>query len=424
MSSDRAAVRIRGLAKAYRLGGRRARPTTFVEALSGFLRHPLARHDRPILWALDGIDLDVAEGEILGIVGANGAGKSTLLKVLSRITSPTRGRVELFGRVGSLLEVGTGFHPELTGRENIYLNATILGMRRREVAGVFDEIVEFAGVERFLDTPVKRYSSGMYVRLAFSVAAHLRADILLIDEVLAVGDLAFQQRCLGKMREVATAGRTVFFVSHNMDSIGSLCRSAIWLDGGKIRHRGPAGEVVHAYASSRMESLAGTYEAPPGETADDARLERAVVLGADRRPCSRLRFGEPFTIAMTWRLRVPVPGISYTARLTDDRGRLVTVLNTVGLELRADVPGLHHLECEVPVNPLVPGDYRVAVGAWVRPSTRVHTVDDCLVLRIGHEPHDPGHRFTAVGNPLVAVPCRWSHRPASGPVGPTAAPEG
>src|SRR5262247_578600 len=195
-------------------------------------------------WALSDVSFEVKRGEILGIVGRNGAGKSTLLKILSRITEPTKGRVLLRGRVASLLEVGTGFHPELTGRENIFLNGAILGMTQREIRRKFDEIVAFAGVERFLDTPVKRYSSGMYTRLAFAVAAHLEPEILVVDEVLAVGDARFQKKCLGKMDEVAQAGRTILFVSHNMTAMSRLCRRAIWIDGGRIRRAGDSDDVI------------------------------------------------------------------------------------------------------------------------------------------------------------------------------------
>src|SRR6516225_9459986 len=206
-------------------------------------------------WALKDVSFEVKKGAVIGILGRNGAGKRTLLKVLSRITEPTRGRVLLRGRVASLLEVGTGFHPELTGRENIHLNGAILGMTRAEIRRKFDEIVAFAGVEKFIDTPVKRYSSGMYVRLAFAVAAHLEPEILVVDEVLAVGDAEFQQKCMGKMDEVSRReGRTVLFVSHNMAAVQQLCHNALWLDHGSIRRIGPTGQVVQAYTSSVQDS--------------------------------------------------------------------------------------------------------------------------------------------------------------------------
>ena len=228
---------------------------TLAELVLDRLKHPLRRAEREQFWALEDITFDVRQGEVLGLIGRNGAGKSTLLKVLSRITDPTRGEVHLLGRVGSLLEVGTGFHPELTGRENVYLNGSILGMNRKEIDRQFDAIVEFAGVERFLDTPVKRYSSGMYVRLAFAVAAHLETEILLVDEVLAVGDQDFQKKCLGKIRSVAVDGRTVLFVSHQMTSIAQLCDRGILLDAGQIAFEGRADIAAEEYLTVRAQSV-------------------------------------------------------------------------------------------------------------------------------------------------------------------------
>ena len=244
--------------------------------LASTLRKP---YEDETLWALRDVSFSVRIGEVLGIVGRNGAGKSTLLKILARITEPTSGRAILDGRVGSLLEVGTGFHPELTGRENIYLSGAILGMKRTEINRKFDEIVAFAETERFLNTPVKRYSSGMYVRLAFAVAAHLEPDVLLVDEVLAVGDAAFQRKCLGKMGDVATQGRTVLFVSHNMVAVQSLCGRAIWLEKGMIVHEGLASEVVTRYLASGSQAVSEQVwhekENAPGN--DKVRIHRIAV---------------------------------------------------------------------------------------------------------------------------------------------------
>ncbi|HEX7956508.1 MAG TPA: ABC transporter ATP-binding protein, partial [Pyrinomonadaceae bacterium] len=255
-----AIIRVEGLGKQYRIGARGASYDTLREALMGALRAPLrgrgASGGEEIFWALKDVAFEVEPGEVLGIVGRNGAGKSTLLKVLSRITEPTEGRVELYGRVASLLEVGTGFHPELSGRENIFLNGAILGMRRAEIARKFDEIVAFAEIERFIDTPVKRYSSGMYVRLAFAVAAHLEPEILIIDEVLAVGDAAFQQKCLGKISSVARQGRTVLFVSHNMVAVKTMCTRALLLHGGRVADDGPPVRVVNGYLGAGRTSRA------------------------------------------------------------------------------------------------------------------------------------------------------------------------
>src|SRR6186997_570516 len=244
------AVRAEGLSKQYRLGisvqGR------LSEAIAAAVQRPVkslrsSLEDPGYLWALKDVSFEVQKGEVVGFMGRNGAGKTTLLKILSRITEPTAGYAEIDGRVGSLIEVGSGFHSDLTGRENVYLYGAVLGMRGNEVRRKFDEIVSFAEVERFIDTPVKRYSSGMYMRLAFAVAAHLEPEILIVDEVLAVGDLAFQQKCLGKMGEVARQGRTVIFVSHGMDAVRRLCRRVVWLDGGRVKQVGEAREVVGAY---------------------------------------------------------------------------------------------------------------------------------------------------------------------------------
>jgi lipopolysaccharide transport system ATP-binding protein len=230
MHSKGPAISVRNLSKSYTIGQNQSHHVTLTEHLLHRLRHPLRRAPQETFWALRDLNFDIGRGEVVGIIGRNGAGKSTLLKILSRITEPTIGEVRLYGRIGSLLEVGTGFHPELTGRENIYLNGQILGMRKKEIDRQFDAIVDFAGVEKFLDTPVKRYSSGMYVRLAFAVAAHLESEILVVDEVLAVGDQEFQRKCLGKMQNVATDGRTVLFVSHHVQSVRVLCNRAIYLE--------------------------------------------------------------------------------------------------------------------------------------------------------------------------------------------------
>jgi lipopolysaccharide transport system ATP-binding protein len=263
MSSEPAeiAIDIRDLSKVYRIAQDGLRCATFRDVVMDRLRHPFKRSRYQDFWALRDVSLEVPRGEVVGVIGRNGAGKSTLLKILSRITDPTQGAIDLYGRVGSLLEVGTGFHPELTGRENIYLNGAILGMRRKEITRQFDAIVAFAEVEQFLDTPVKRYSSGMYVRLAFAVAAHLETEILLVDEVLAVGDAQFQAKCLGKMGEVAKTGRTILFVSHNLNAIEELCTSAIWLEKGRIKASSTdVRRVVHDYMfGDGKESIASRW---------------------------------------------------------------------------------------------------------------------------------------------------------------------
>jgi lipopolysaccharide transport system ATP-binding protein len=258
MSSKDIAVSVRGLSKVYKIAHNTERATTLGEALLQRVKKPLQTASSENFWALKDVSFDINKGDVVGIIGRNGAGKSTLLKILSQITEPTQGAIDLYGRVGSLLEVGTGFHPELTGRENIFLNGAILGMRRKEIERQFDAIVDFAEVAKFLDTPVKRYSSGMYVRLAFAVAAHLNPEILIVDEVLAVGDAEFQKKCLGKMQDVsAQQGKTVIFVSHNMGAVRGLCSSAIWLKNGEVVDFDATPQVVSAYLHSTMESSRG-----------------------------------------------------------------------------------------------------------------------------------------------------------------------
>ena len=262
------AISITNLGKRYTLGHQRPKGDGMRHAIESAIRSPIAwirqrqkeRRWETEFWALRNVSLTIKRGEVVGIIGRNGAGKSTLLKLLSRITEPTEGRIRIDGRIASLLEVGTGFHQELTGRENIFLNGAILGMTRAEIVRKFDEIVAFSEVEEFLDTPVKRYSSGMYVRLAFAVAAHLEPEILIVDEVLAVGDSAFQKKCLGKMGSFAESGRTVLFVSHNLDAVRSLCQTGIWLKDGNIHMNGPAGEVIDSYLSSVSQEHSFSFE--------------------------------------------------------------------------------------------------------------------------------------------------------------------
>jgi lipopolysaccharide transport system ATP-binding protein len=286
------AIEVHGIGKRYRLGaagGDRAYSyKSLRDILAAVPRKLFRRHEAkapPTFWALKDISFDVAEGEVVGLIGRNGAGKSTFLKVLSRVTDPTEGRILLHGRIGSLLEVGTGFHPELTGRENIFLNGAILGMRRAEIVRRFDAIVAFAEVEKFIDTPVKHYSSGMYLRLAFAVAAHLEPEILLVDEVLAVGDAAFQKKCLGKMADISQQGRTVVFVSHNMTALRSLCTRAVWLNEGKVMEDGSAAAVVDHYlqknAISNLESRWDDPEAAPGDHRARLHLVRVNPMGGE-----------------------------------------------------------------------------------------------------------------------------------------------
>lgn len=322
--------------------------------------------EQETLWALKDVSFEVERGEVVGLVGRNGAGKSTLLKILSRITEPTTGRALINGRVGSLLEVGTGFHPELTGRENVYMNGAVLGMKRAEIESKFDEIAAFSGVERFLDTPVKRYSSGMSVRLAFSVAAHLQPEVLLVDEVLAVGDAAFQKKCLGKMGDVAAEGRTILFVSHNMVALQSLCSRAIWLQDGQKIMDGSAHDVVISYLQVSNPGIREQFwdemERAPGN--DQVRLRRLSVRPANGDPSEPVTMATPFIIDVEfWNL---TPDLNLDVQLFLHTEYDVIALGTDTLNEsqwhgRPFPTGLYRSQCAIPGNWLNSGTYRVSL---------------------------------------------------------------
>jgi lipopolysaccharide transport system ATP-binding protein len=371
VSTDDIALRTVDLGKMYRIGGALESHATLRDAIVNAVKRPLLRIRHPgaatssmeTLWALRDVNIEVPHGQALGIIGRNGAGKSTLLKVLSRITEPTEGSIEVVGRVGSLLEVGTGFHPELTGRENIYLNGAILGMSRADIIAKFDEIVEFSEIGRFLDTPVKRYSSGMYVRLAFSVAAHLDPEILVIDEVLAVGDVAFQRKCLGRMEDVATTGRTVLFVSHNMQAIRSLCSRAVWLEGGRVVLDDEAGRVVDAYLA-RQSAEGAHVEWPTGEGPGDAtaRLVSMSVLDEDGNVAELVNSSRPARVRMVVDLGETPESLCLGFDLMTSDG--TTLLRTYQTDGPVDAwPPVHvgrnTLECELPAGLLNEGRYFV-----------------------------------------------------------------
>ena len=322
--SDEPVIRIRNLSKLYQVGTGAHHHGRLTEAAWDALARLVRRNGRnreeeraaAEFWALQDVSLDVAEGEVLGVIGRNGAGKTTLLKVLSRVTEPTRGYAELRGQVGALLEVGTGFHPELTGRENIFLNGGILGMSRREIRARLDEIVDFAGVERFIDTPVKRYSSGMFVRLAFAVAAHLEPDVLIIDEVLAVGDVAFQEKCLGKMQDVARGGRTVLFVSHNMGAVKSLCTRCVTLEQGRVVCDSTPNEAISEYLALMQGGASSRVVLPPREAA----IQVTEMWVEDRRgdDVDSIPLGEDGTLIVRYVVREPRREVSLAALVMRD----------------------------------------------------------------------------------------------------------
>ncbi len=375
MSSSAIAVAATGIGKRYVIASR-PRATTLVERLGQLVRAPFARHDGEELWALRDVSFALPAGSAVGIIGRNGAGKSTLLKLLSRITPPTTGEIRLRGRVGSLLEVGTGFHPELTGRENIFLNGAILGMRRREVAARFDAIVAFAEVERFLETPVKRYSSGMYVRLAFAVAAHLEPEILVVDEVLAVGDAEFQRKCLGKMGEVAGGGRTVIFVSHSMQAVSTLTERVLLLERGRCLFDGPTAEGIARYRAMQGGDAAqparyvapglpaGGTDAPagaglvPGTTVARGtnRVREARVVTSE--PGGTHRCGEPLAIEFELEVGAPTSTLCFSCKLVDAEDRNIVHLWCFDATTRfRREAGRYTLRFEVPRARLFQGSY-------------------------------------------------------------------
>jgi lipopolysaccharide transport system ATP-binding protein len=355
-------IHVEGLGKRYRVGERErylALRDVLTRAFTAPFRRGRERRTRDYLWALRDVSFDVQQGEVVGLIGRNGAGKTTLLKILSRITHPTTGFAEIHGRVGSLLEVGTGFHPELTGRENIYLSGAILGMSKREIGQKYDAIIDFAGIERDIDTPLKHFSTGMQMRLAFAVAAHLEPEILFVDEVLAVGDLEFQKKCLGKMQEVSKSGRTIVFVSHQMNQIRRLCERVLWIDAGEIRRQGPTAEVSAAYeaaSAGRLESR----DRPdvPGAKARfqsweilEPRGERSNVLNA---------FG-PLAIRVTLRAKRPLRNVQHGIVLYNAERQLLWGAGFGGLQV---AEGVQHFIYTLPTLPLRPGAYNLRVTLY------------------------------------------------------------
>ena len=355
------AIRIEHLGKRYKIGGGPGFDT-LRDAITGgvsriFRRAPRAKREE--FWALKDVTFEVEKGEVVGIIGRNGAGKSTLLKILSRITETTEGRARVRGRVRALLEVGTGFHGELTGRENIYVSGAILGMRKAEIDGKFDKIVDFSGVEKFLDTPVKHYSSGMYVRLGFAVAAHLEPEVLLVDEVLAVGDAEFQKRCLGKMDEVAKGGRTVLFVSHNMGAIRALCRRAVWIDGGTSRRAGEASDVVDSYIKGLTEEQ--EYEKSKQE---QAFFVKKVLLKNSRGEISnKISFREDLEIEVHYIAKNEIRNPRFWLFVIGPHGPLFSANMRLDGFRPHKVQGEGSFSCIFKQVPLLPQLYTIRMGA-------------------------------------------------------------
>ena len=362
-------ITVESLSKQYRIR-HAGRETMLRERLMSLLTLAFLRNrdEEETIWALRDVSFSVRRGETVGIIGRNGAGKSTLLKILSRITYPTSGAVKAQGRIASLLEVGTGFHPELTGRENIYLNGSILGMPNREVQQKLDAIVEFSGVEKFLDTPIKRYSSGMRLRLGFAVAAHLDPDILIVDEVLAVGDAAFQKKCLSTMEDLRAGSRTVLFVSHNLGAVENLCRRCIWIDGGQVRMDGESRAVIEAYLSSvagGQAAASGLSEIKHRRGNGKARYRAVEFLSPEGQPQKVIRGGDPLVIRFHYTVTEPVPHPSFGFRMYTDMGTLVTDTGTshFGIDIPCIETGEGYVDLEIAYMNLVPGRY--ALSLWL-----------------------------------------------------------
>ena len=395
------AIKAEGLSKKYRLG-EMWRENALRNVLGEYARAPwklLKREKREDFWALRDVDLEVKQGEVLGLIGRNGAGKTTLLKLLSRITRPTSGWAEIYGRVGSLLEVGTGFHPELSGRDNVYLSGAILGMGKEEIRRKFDEIVAFAEIEKFLDTQVKHYSSGMYVRLAFAVAAHLEPEILLVDEVLAVGDVQFQRKCLGKMKDVGSGGRTVLFVSHNMNAVASLCQSAVVMSGGRIIHYShDVQKALHLYSAGGASEHGSDLTSHKGRTTNGPGVYREIVINNEANALSHL---VPPGSEVTIRLRVDSPKVKepkLTMGFTSARGERIFAVGThIGGSSLGSLEGEAIVETRFTLPYLVPGAYTLDIGFYDRNHIALDEIygaatievlkDDYISMVEAHGPH-------------------------------------
>ncbi len=413
-------ISVEDLSKAYRLGIKDKTRDTLVGSLFAMAKSPFVNWKRlasldthspanrqgEIVWALKDVSFEVQAGEVIGIIGRNGAGKSTLLKILSRITEPTSGEVKLRGRVSSLLEVGTGFHPELSGRDNIYMNGTILGMTKREIDGKFDEIVEFSGVEKFLDTPVKRHSSGMQVRLAFAVAAHLEPEILIVDEVLAVGDADFQKKCLGKMQGVARSGRTVLFVSHNMAAVQNLCGKAILLEQGSVIAFDSCSEVTNQYLGSTI-SAASRDMASCRLTGMQPVIESVELLSADGTPGATIACGPAATIVIKYKASQPLPAARFGIRIENLLGEnLIFLQSLMEHGVHIDMPAEGTVRCNIPELPLLPGTYFVWVGCASN-ETAIDAVDRVLEINIvGGDFYGSG-RLPSTDNAKIVLRSRW-----------------
>ncbi|MDD5005761.1 MAG: ABC transporter ATP-binding protein [Candidatus Omnitrophica bacterium] len=425
------AIKVENISKQYRIGTLKARYSTFRDTLSDAFKTPFRKAAELLRgqayaasgltktkWALKNLSLEVRHGEAVGIIGHNGAGKTTLLKILSRITEPTTGFGDIYGRVGSLLEVGTGFHPELTGRDNIYLNGAILGMKRLEITRKFDEIVDFAGVEEFIDTPVKFYSSGMHMRLAFAVAAHLETEILLVDEVLAVGDVAFQKKCLNKMSSVTHQGRTVLLVSHNMEAIMGLCSRAIWLHQGEKEDEGPSQQIVKRYLSSYVER--GVWQVPIAERTDrvgagSIRFTGFRLQDKDGNPIDCIVAGETVDFVFSYVCKDETVGnVTVWFWIRDDLGRDLLCLwsRKTGQDFEK-LPKKGELICRIPRFPLRPNKYIIDLKADVNNVHGDRLPDAALFEVVAGDFYGTGRSVSDLGIFLCDHSWRYSENSSS-----------
>ncbi len=413
------AIQIENLSKCFRIGATPTGGLNLTERLGTIatstwqklkqLANPDAVAANEGYWALKDVSFDVAPGEVVGVIGRNGAGKSTLLKLLSRISAPTSGRIGIRGRMGSLLEVGTGFHPELTGRENVYLNGSILGMTRREIAAKFDKIVEFAEIGQFLDTPVKRYSSGMYVRLAFSVAAHLEPEILIVDEVLAVGDATFQRRCIDRMTQLAQQGRTILFVSHNMQLIPRLCQRAVLLDRGQVVTVGESSAVTQLYLDRLLtDTRAGDLRDKPRTGDGRARFIRGYLVDPDGRPVNQFLSGDDLIVRMEIESTKPLQDVALAVVVQSLYGMRVITSWTREVGVTVTIkPGIQTYECRFEKVRLRPG-HTALIDLWMADGNTIDSVERALVVDVsGDERHA---HLTTTGDQGVIV-CDYSWRP-------------
>jgi len=409
-------IKVENLSKQYRIGARQESFPTLRDSIANAFRAPLAKFRRNgesanTIWALKDINFEVAPGEVVGVIGRNGAGKSTLLKILSRITEPTSGRADIYGRVGSLLEVGTGFHHELSGRENIYLNGAILGMKRNEIGRRFDEIVSFAEIENFIDTPVKHYSSGMYMRLAFAVAAHLEPEVLLVDEVLAVGDVGFQKKCLGKMRDVGRQGRTVLLVSHNMGAVLNLCERVILITNGQVQYEGQTYEGVNSYHQLGYAMCEGEVDLSfhPARRPEALPLLKTIrLLDGSGTPKGRFMAGEKMMIEFTFDPVIHLANPQFGVGVEDSQGsRIFAVATYLANSQLPPLRGPCKVTCHIEELILAPGRYILSLSAGEPDNTLLDALECAVAFEVDHGNYFGNGSNVTAGLGKILVRSRW-----------------